>query len=83
MEKRRRITEEDIYLACPLQKGQLSCREIMTGEVLLKADPYGQRHELRLEGGVNFRFRDVAHGQHLAGGADRGDDPLVRTSRLA
>ena len=30
-------TEEDIYLACPLQKGQLSCREIMTGEVLLKA----------------------------------------------
>lgn len=26
--------EEDIYLAVPLQKGQLSCREIMAGEVL-------------------------------------------------
>lgn len=29
------ITEEDIYLAIPLQKGQLSCREFMNGEVLL------------------------------------------------
>ena len=29
--------EEDIYLAIPLQKGQISCRELMSGEVLLKA----------------------------------------------
>ncbi|MEG1762352.1 MAG: N-acetylneuraminate synthase family protein [Bacteroidales bacterium] len=28
--------EDDIYMAVPLQKGQLSCREIMSGEVLLK-----------------------------------------------
>ncbi|MCA1826006.1 MAG: N-acetylneuraminate synthase family protein [Myxococcales bacterium] len=27
---------EDVYLAVPLQKGQVSCREIMSGEVLLK-----------------------------------------------
>jgi N-acetylneuraminate synthase len=27
---------KDIYLAVPLQKGQVSCREIMSGEVLLK-----------------------------------------------
>lgn len=26
--------EEDFYMAVPLQKGQLSCREVMTGEVL-------------------------------------------------
>ena len=26
------ITEEDIYLAIPLQKGQISCRELMLGE---------------------------------------------------
>ncbi len=52
--------EDDIYLACPLQKGQLSCREIMTGEVLLKAiekdapimidsidSPYAQNESLR------------------------------------
>jgi N-acetylneuraminate synthase len=30
---------DDVYLAIPLQKGQLSCRETMTGEVLLKAVP--------------------------------------------
>jgi N-acetylneuraminate synthase len=33
--------ENDLYLAIPLQKGQLSCRELMSGEVLtnpLKAD---------------------------------------------
>ncbi|HNS98251.1 MAG TPA: N-acetylneuraminate synthase family protein [Polyangiaceae bacterium] len=27
---------EDVYLAIPLQKGQISCRELMSGEVLLK-----------------------------------------------
>ncbi len=52
--------DDDIYLACPLQRGQLSCREIMTGEVLLKAikkdepimidsidSPYAQNESLR------------------------------------
>ena len=28
---------EDVYLAIPLQKGQLSCRELMSGEVFLKS----------------------------------------------
>jgi N-acetylneuraminate synthase len=27
---------EDVYLAIPLQKGQISCRELMSGEMLLK-----------------------------------------------
>jgi sialic acid synthase SpsE len=27
--------DEDVYLAIPLQKGQISCRELMSGEVLL------------------------------------------------
>lgn len=31
------ITEKDVYLAIPLQKGQISCRELMNGEVLLKS----------------------------------------------
>ena len=31
------LTDEDVYVAIPLQKGQLSCRELMRGEVLLKA----------------------------------------------
>lgn len=28
--------ENDVYLAIPLQKGQISCRELMSGEVLMK-----------------------------------------------
>lgn len=30
------LTDEDVYLAIPLQKGQLSCRELMRGEMLLR-----------------------------------------------
>jgi sialic acid synthase SpsE len=30
------ITDDDVYLAIPLQKGQLSCRELMRGELILK-----------------------------------------------
>lgn len=29
------LTDEDVFLAIPLQKGQISCRELMRGEVLL------------------------------------------------
>jgi N-acetylneuraminate synthase len=28
--------DDDVYLAIPLQKGQLSCRELMSGEVLAR-----------------------------------------------
>ena len=31
------LTDDDVYLAIPLQKGQLSCRELMRGEMLLRA----------------------------------------------
>lgn len=31
------LSGKDVYLAVPLQKGQISCRELMRGEVLLKA----------------------------------------------
>ncbi len=30
------LTDEDVYLAIPLQRGQISCRELMRGEVLLR-----------------------------------------------
>lgn len=30
------LTDDDVYLAIPLQKGQISCRELMRGEVLIK-----------------------------------------------
>lgn len=31
------LINDDIYMAVPLLKGQISCRELMSGEVLLKA----------------------------------------------
>jgi N-acetylneuraminate synthase len=53
------LSDADLYLAVPLQKGQISCREVMRGEVLLngiKADeavlfrdiesPYGSNSSL-------------------------------------
>ena len=30
------LTDEDVYLAVPLQKGQISCRELISGERLVK-----------------------------------------------
>ncbi len=33
------LRDEDVYLAIPLQKGQISCRELMRGEVLLRDIP--------------------------------------------
>ena len=30
------LTDDDVYLAIPLQKGQISCRELMRGEILLQ-----------------------------------------------
>jgi N-acetylneuraminate synthase len=31
------LTDDDVYLAIPLQKTQLSCRELMRGQVIIKA----------------------------------------------
>ncbi len=31
------LKDDDVYLAIPLQKGQISCRELMRGEVIMKA----------------------------------------------
>ena len=54
------LSDEDVYLAIPLLKGQVSCRELMRGQVLLKAvaadkpitidaidSPYAQRADLK------------------------------------
>ncbi|MDR0734279.1 MAG: N-acetylneuraminate synthase family protein [Elusimicrobiota bacterium] len=43
LKKGHKITDDDVYLAIPLQKRQISCRELMRGETLLndikKDDP--------------------------------------------
>jgi N-acetylneuraminate synthase len=31
------LSDKDVYLAIPLQKGQISCRELMSGEVLIRS----------------------------------------------
>lgn len=36
LKKGHKLRDEDIYLAVPLQKGQISCREYMRGEILTK-----------------------------------------------
>lgn len=36
IKKGEKLTDDDVYLAIPLQKGQISCRELMKGEVLLR-----------------------------------------------
>jgi sialic acid synthase SpsE len=41
------LTDDDVYLAIPLQKGQLSCRELMKGEMLLK--PVKKDHAIRID----------------------------------
>lgn len=54
------LTDDDVYLAIPLQKGQISCRELVRGEVMLRAckkdepimidildSPYAYNDELR------------------------------------
>jgi N-acetylneuraminate synthase len=42
LKKGESLTDEDVYLAIPLQKGQLSCREIMRGQTLLTDIPKDQ-----------------------------------------
>jgi N-acetylneuraminate synthase len=41
------LTDDDFYLAIPLQRGQLSCRELISGEVLVK--PARKDEALRVE----------------------------------
>jgi sialic acid synthase SpsE len=36
------LQDADVYLAIPLQQGQISCRELMRGEVILKTVPKDQ-----------------------------------------
>jgi N-acetylneuraminate synthase len=55
-----RLTDDDVYLAIPLLKGQLSCRELIAGEAIVQAitadqpltldfldNPYSRNAELR------------------------------------
>lgn len=41
------LSDDDVYLAIPLQKGQISCRELMHGEVLLR--PVAADHPVTID----------------------------------
>jgi N-acetylneuraminate synthase len=69
------LMDDDVYLAIPLQKGQLSCRELMRGEMLLKSvkkdapiriddieSPYSQIPSLRKT--IYDRGLDVENGSN-------------------
>ncbi len=72
-----RLTQADIYLAVPLQKGQISCREFTEGEVLsapvMVDEPLTPAHM------DNPYSKDPNLWKRIA---ERGLDPLVKQSPL-
>jgi N-acetylneuraminate synthase len=69
------LTDDDVYLAVPLQHGQLSCREFSTGEVLRESM---LRDEPVLLRDIDSDYANDLTLQRLV--ADRGvDDPPVST----
>ncbi|MBB5372950.1 N-acetylneuraminate synthase family protein [Acidocella aromatica] len=48
------LSDDDVYLAIPLQKGQISCREMMKGEVLIGA--------VTKDAALNFKNIDSPYG---------------------
>lgn len=79
------INEDDVYLAIPLLKGQMSCREIMRGEVLLRPikkdqplyiddidTPYSHSDELKKA--IYGRGLDPNYGEEPAAKGAKGID---------
>jgi N-acetylneuraminate synthase len=65
------LTDDSVYLAVPLQKGQISCREMMRGEVLLNT--------VAKDGAIAFTNIDSPYGANsqLAKTIERrGIDPM-------
>lgn len=53
------LTEDAIYLAIPLLKGQLSCRELMNGETLAKDCPEGAAVLLEMIDGPHLKSESL------------------------
>ncbi len=52
------LTDDSVYLAVPLQKGQISCREMMKGEVILQ--------QVQKDGAIAFSNIDSPYGADFA-----------------
>ncbi len=79
------LNEDDVYLAIPLLKGQISCRELMRGEVLLRPikqdapliiddidSPYSSSDDLKKT--IYARGLDPDTGEHPAAKGSKGID---------
>jgi N-acetylneuraminate synthase len=84
------LTEDDVYLAIPLLKGQISCRELMRGELLLRPvkqdapliiddidSPYSYSDELK--GTIYARGLDPEAGEDAAAKGAKGIDQSNKT----
>jgi sialic acid synthase SpsE len=74
LKKGEKLTDEDYFMAIPLQKGQLSCRELVAGEIILKDiqkdkpilvtdldTPYGKNKSMLNK--INARGFDINSGE--------------------
>ena len=73
------LSDEDYYLAIPLQKGQLSCRELITGDALMA--PVRQDEAITIELFDNPYSRPGFLHQVIAGrGIDQPNSPMKPSS---
>jgi hypothetical protein len=72
-----KITDEDVYLAVPLLKGQISCRELMKGEVIqrdIKADAPVHIDDIDSPYTTNKELKALIYNRGLDPNAPKGPD---------
>jgi sialic acid synthase SpsE len=76
------LSDDDVYLAIPLLKGQISCREIMRGEILLngiKKDAPIQIDDIESPYSYNDSLKKVIYERGLD--PNVGEDPAAKGSK--
>lgn len=75
------LSDDDVYLAVPLQKGQLSCRELMRGEMLLK--PLKKDSPIRIDD-IESPYSQIPSLRQLIynRGIDPGDEGSAETGTI-
>jgi sialic acid synthase SpsE len=78
LEKGHILQDDDVYLAIPLQKGQISCRELMRGEVILT--PVKQDEPIMIDA-IDSPYSSIPSLRSSI--YARGMDPEERLSKVA